>query len=65
MPGKAKKTRSSAKLKTSRYKCNPGNVLLSHNTYDCSTIGDEELNDRVRNGNGCGLLSMVTGKYFG
>ena len=27
-----------------------------------STIGAEGLNDRVRNGNGCGPLAMVTGK---
>ena len=27
-----------------------------------STIGAERLNDRVRNGNGCGPLAMVTGK---
>ena len=27
-----------------------------------STIGAEELNFRVRNGNGCGLLAIVTGK---
>jgi hypothetical protein len=26
-----------------------------------STIGAEELNDRVRDGNGCGLLAIVTG----
>lgn len=26
----------------------------------CSTIGLEELNDRVRYGNGCGLFSIVT-----
>jgi hypothetical protein len=30
---------------------------------DCprSTIGAEELNDRVRDGNGCGLLAVATG----
>jgi hypothetical protein len=28
----------------------------------CSTIGAERLNCRVRNGNGCGPLAMVTGK---
>ena len=27
-----------------------------------STIGAEGLNDRVRNGNGCGPLAMITGK---
>ncbi len=33
--------------------------------YSCphTIIGDEELNCRVRNGNGCFLFSMVTGKY--
>ena len=26
-----------------------------------STIGTEELNDRVRDGNGCGLFAITTG----
>lgn len=30
-------------------------------SYPYSTIGPEELNFRVRNGNGCGLLGMTTG----
>jgi hypothetical protein len=31
-----------------------------------STIGAEELNDRVRDGNGCGLLAIATGnRIFG
>ena len=32
---------------------------LPHN-YSCSTMGAEELNDRVRDGNGCGLLAGAT-----
>ena len=31
-------------------------------SHPCSTIGAERLNCRVRNGNGCGPLAMVTGK---
>ncbi len=30
----------------------------------CSTIGAEELNCRVRNGNGCCLLAIITGKIY-
>ena len=29
---------------------------------ECSTIGDEGLNYRIRNGNGCFPFSMATGK---
>ena len=36
----------------------PGDDLLSH--LEGSTIGVEELNFRVRNGNGCGLFTIVT-----
>jgi hypothetical protein len=36
----------------------PGDDLLSH--HEGSTIGVEELNFRVRNGNGCGLFTIVT-----
>ena len=30
--------------------------------YEGSTIGPGELNGRIRNGNGCGLSSMITPK---
>ena len=30
----------------------------------CSTIGAEELNFRVRDGNGCVLLAITTGNRF-
>ncbi len=30
--------------------------------HSCSIIGAVELNFRVRDGNGCGLYAMVTGK---
>ena len=30
----------------------------------CSTIGAEELNCRVRNGNGCDLFAIATGKFY-
>ncbi len=29
--------------------------------YQCSTIGSEELNFRVRDGIGCGLFEITTG----
>ena len=44
---------------------NTGNVLLSHTSLPCSTIGAIELNFRVRDGNGCGLYAIVTGKLYG
>ena len=57
-----------AKKKPPRYfyrggglKKNPGNELLSHN-FRRSTIAAEDLHCRVREGNGCYLLAMVTGK---
>ena len=31
----------------------------------CSTIGAEELNDRVRDGIGCDLFAMTTENYVG
>ena len=46
-----------------------GNIVACHKKKDevatyssanCSTIGAEELNGRVRNGNGCGLLAKAT-----
>ena len=40
----------------------PGDVLLSHTENPCSTIGAKELNFRVRDGIGCGLFAMITGK---
>ncbi len=43
---------------------NPGNVLLFRGLTH-STIAAEKLNGRVRNGNGCVLLAMVTGKLTG
>ena len=30
----------------------------------CSTIGAEELNFRVRDGNGCDLFAIATGKFY-
>jgi hypothetical protein len=36
----------------------PGDDLLSH--IECSTIGAGGLNDRVRDGNGCGPAAKVT-----
>ena len=33
-------------------------------SHPCSIIGAVELNFRVRDGNGCGLYAMVTGKRF-
>ncbi len=33
-------------------------------SHPCSTIGAEELNYRVRNGNGWSLFAMVTEKYI-
>ena len=39
----------------------PGNVLLSHG-QSRSTIAAEALHFRVRYGNGCFLLAMITGK---
>ena len=41
---------------------NTGNVLLSRTGLPCSTIGAIELNFRVRNGIGCDLYAIVTGK---
>ncbi len=38
-----------------------GNELLSHPLMD-STIAAKELNDRVRDGNGCGQPPMGTGR---
>ena len=38
-----------------------GNDLLSH--LEGSTIGAKVLNCRVRNGNGCDHLAIVTGKF--
>ena len=42
-----------------RGKINFGGDLLSH-TGLCSTIGAEELNFRVRDGNGCTLFAIAT-----
>ena len=42
----------------------PGNVLLSHAGFPRSTIGAMELNFRVRNGIGCCLHAIITGKNF-
>ena len=39
--------------------CRPGNVLLSQGIHP-STIGAEELNFRVRDGNGCDLFAIIT-----
>ena len=50
-------------MKNIKIKKNPGTALLSH-TLLCSTIAAETLNGRVRNGNGCILLAMGTGKTF-
>jgi hypothetical protein len=36
----------------------------SPTAFRCSTIAAEELNFRVRDGNGCGLFANVTGKLF-
>ena len=41
-----------------------GNVLLFHTGLPCSTIGAIELNFRVRNGIGCDLYAIVTGKIL-
>ena len=40
----------------------PGDDLLSH--HEGSTIGVRELNFRVRNGNGCGLSTIITGHIY-
>ena len=32
--------------------------------YDRSTIGADRLNDRVRDGNGCGPVALVTSKIY-
>ena len=32
--------------------------------FPCSTIGSEELNFRVRDGIGCGLLDITTGNFW-
>ena len=37
-----------------------GGDLLSHAMGSRSTIGAGELNDRVRDGNGCGLPAVAT-----
>jgi hypothetical protein len=39
----------------------PGNVLLSH-SQSHSTIAAEALHFRVRYGNGCFFLALITGK---
>ena len=39
-----------------------GNDLLFHTGLPCSTIGATELNFRVRDGIGCGLLAITTGE---
>lgn len=38
-------------------------VCYSPTTCCCSTIAAENLNDRVRDENGCVLLAMTTGKW--
>ena len=58
-----KKKSHSAKRNGFRKKS--GNELLSHLTNEGSTIAAEGLNGRVRNGNGCVPLAMVTGKGCG
>ena len=45
-----------------RNKKKPGDDLLSR--HEGSTIGVGELNFRVRNGNGCGLSTIITGHYL-
>ena len=40
----------------------PGDDLLSR--HEGSTIGVGELNFRVRNGNGCGLSTIITGQNY-
>ena len=47
-------------MNISREKKKPGDDLLSH--HEGSTIGVRELNFRVRNGNGCGLSTIITGQ---
>ena len=42
----------------------PGNVLLSHTGFPCSTIGAIGLNFRVRDGIGCFPYAIATGKNF-
>ena len=42
----------------------PGNFLLFHAGFPRSTIGAMELNFRVRNGIGCCLHAIITGKNF-
>ena len=37
-------------------------TCYSPTAFRCSTIAAEELNFRVRDGNGCGLFANVTGK---
>ena len=44
------------------HKKKPGDDLLSH--HKGSTIGVGELNFRVRNGNGCGLSTIVTRQNY-
>ena len=43
---------------------NTGNFLLFHTGCPCSTIGAIELNFRVRDGIGCDLYAIVTGKFM-
>ena len=38
-------------------------TCYSPTAFRCSTIAAEELNFRVRDGNGCGLFANVTGKF--
>ena len=39
-------------------------TIYSPTPKGCSTIDLEELNFRIRNGNGCSLSSNVTGKIY-
>jgi hypothetical protein len=41
-----------------------GNVLLSHRVSPCSTIGAGRLNDRVRDGIGCGPSAIAARNLF-
>ena len=43
------------------FKKKPGDDLLSRNS---STIGAEELNFRVRDGNGWNLFAMITRRFM-
>ena len=55
-------TNGGATKQMPRNKKKPGDDLLSH--HEGSTIGVGELNFRVRNGNGCGLSTIITGQMF-